>query len=96
MQRACMLLEAGILQWGRDRSHGCDPWDAGHYGGDGKNLIAVMRAYNLTERDPSPWAAKAWRWAVRCGVTDGTLPRAAATREMLAAMGYRALVGEGS
>ncbi|NPV89136.1 hypothetical protein HPY42_06520 [Coprothermobacteraceae bacterium] len=77
------------------RALGRSPWDAGHYGGDGKNLIAVMRRYNLFLFDPAWWAYRAWRWGVRRGVTDGTAPSTVATREMVVTMLYRALVGEG-
>lgn len=32
---------------------------------------------------PSIWAAEAWAWAVSRGLTDGTNPQAAVTREMM-------------
>lgn len=40
---------------------------------------------------PSPWAAEAWEWAKAEGITDGSNPSGPASREMVAAMIYRAL-----
>ena len=38
---------------------------------------------------PSPWAAEAWEWAVRQGITDGTNPQGQCTREQVVTMMYR-------
>lgn len=37
----------------------------------------------------SPWAKEAWDWAKKNGITDGTNPKGAVTREMLVTMLYR-------
>ena len=39
--------------------------------------------------EPSPWAKEAWDWAKGAGITDGTNPKGAITREQAATMLYR-------
>ncbi len=38
---------------------------------------------------PSSWAKEAWEWAKKEGITDGTNPKGAVTREQLTTMLYR-------
>ena len=46
----------------------------------------------VTEKNvPSSWAKEAWEWAKKVGVTDGTNPQGAVTREQAITMIYRAL-----
>ena len=40
----------------------------------------------LAAKDPSAWAAEAWEALTAAGITDGTKPQAALTREQLAVM----------
>jgi hypothetical protein len=44
-----------------------------------------------TDAQPSAWAAGVWQKAVDDGVTDGTNPKSAATREQVVALIYRAM-----
>src|SRR5690606_665203 len=47
---------------------------------------------NVTEKNaPSSWAKEAWEWAIKEGITDGTNPQGATTREQVVTMIYRAL-----
>lgn len=39
--------------------------------------------------EPSAWAKKAWEWAKRTGITDGTNPKDNATRQEVVTMLYR-------
>lgn len=51
----------------------------------------------LAAKDPSAWAADAWRALENAGITDGTKPQAALTREQLAVMLMRlGLIGKGA
>ena len=38
---------------------------------------------------PSSWAKEAWEWAIKEGITDGTNPQGAITREQVVTMLYR-------
>jgi N-acetylmuramoyl-L-alanine amidase len=38
---------------------------------------------------PSSWAKEAWEWAKKEGITDGTNPQGAITREQVVTMLYR-------
>ena len=38
---------------------------------------------------PSSWAKDAWEWAIKEGITDGTNPKGAVTREQVVTMLYR-------
>jgi N-acetyl-anhydromuramyl-L-alanine amidase AmpD len=42
-------------------------------------------------KDTSDWAEDAWKWGVEKGLTDGTNPQGACTREQVITMLYRAL-----
>ena len=74
----------------------------------GIEIVSLMRALQATKDettaslsvtvdrpDPSPWAEKAWVWAKRHGITDGTRPCDTATREMVATMIYNAILAPG-
>lgn len=51
----------------------------------------------LAAKAPSAWAADAWRALENAGITDGTKPQAALTREQLAVMLIRlGLIGKGA
>lgn len=41
------------------------------------------------KNQPSAWAKEAWEWAKKEGITDGTNPQGAVTREQLATMLYK-------
>ena len=47
---------------------------------------ARLREPILPGHDPSAWAAEVWAWGIRAGVTDGTRPREACTREEVVAL----------
>jgi N-acetylmuramoyl-L-alanine amidase CwlA len=41
------------------------------------------------QNTPSSWAKEAWEWAIKEGITDGTNPKGAVTREQVVTMLYR-------
>ncbi len=41
------------------------------------------------QNTPSSWAKEAWDWAKKEGITDGTNPKGAVTREQVVTMLYR-------
>lgn len=43
----------------------------------------------IGKEGPSEWAADAWAWGIKNGITDGTMPRSAITREQVITMLYR-------
>jgi len=44
----------------------------------------------MTDKNtPSSWAKEAWEWAIKEGITDGTNPKGAVTREQVVTMLYR-------
>lgn len=57
-------------------------------------LINIMESNKLFEYDKmvesvSPWAIEAWEWGKIQGITDGSNPKALATREQVMTMIYR-------
>lgn len=79
------------------RALGESPWDAGHYGGNdglepGALLLERMPPYiSLIQAQdkPDPWALDARDWAVKMGITDGTMLQEPATREEVMVMIHR-------
>jgi len=59
----------------------------------GEDIVRLMQELIATPEpaweDVSPWAREAWVWAVENGITDGTRPKGAATREEIVTMLYR-------
>jgi len=59
----------------------------------GEDIVRLMQELIATPEpaweDVSPWAREAWEWAVENGITDGTRPKDAATREEVVTMLYR-------
>jgi len=59
----------------------------------GEDIVRLMQELIATPEpaweDVSPWAREAWEWAVENGITDGTRPKGAATREEIVTMLYR-------
>jgi hypothetical protein len=54
--------------------------------------VAVASAgvlYGAAQHQPSEWAKEAWGWAKSEGITDGTNPQGACTREMVMVWLYR-------
>jgi N-acetylmuramoyl-L-alanine amidase CwlA len=53
-------------------------------------LNALKGADKVAEQNtPSSWAKEAWDWAIKEGITDGTNPQGAVTREQVVTMLYR-------
>jgi len=53
-------------------------------------LNALKGADKVAEQNtPSSWAKEAWDWAKKEGITDGTNPKGAVTREQVVTMLYR-------
>lgn len=53
-------------------------------------LDKLKGADKVTDKNtPSSWAKEAWEWAIKEGITDGTNPQEAITREQVATMLYR-------
>ena len=53
-------------------------------------LNALKGVDKVAEQNtPSSWAKEAWEWAKKEGITDGTNPKGAVTREQVATMLYR-------
>lgn len=46
----------------------------------------LMEACKMDDNKVSPWAAADWQWAIDMGLTDGTRPKDAATRQELVSM----------
>ena len=51
----------------------------------------VNKRLSVAQTEPSAWAAEAWAWGIASGITDGSRPRDAATREEVVTMIKRAL-----
>jgi N-acetylmuramoyl-L-alanine amidase CwlA len=61
-----------------------------------ENPSAIIPPVGMNGKSPdglSDWALDAWYWAKKSGITDGTRPGFAATREEVWTMLYNALVG---
>jgi len=57
-----------------------------------KELEKLKGGVTVTGKNtPSVWAKEAWDWAIKEGITDGTNPQGAITREQVVTMIYRAL-----
>lgn len=53
-------------------------------------LNALKGVDKVAEQNtPSSWAKEAWEWAIKEGITDGTNPKGAVTREQVVTMLYR-------
>ncbi len=53
-------------------------------------LNALKGVDKVAEQNtPSSWAKEAWEWAIKEGITDGTNPQGAITREQVVTMLYR-------
>ena len=53
-------------------------------------LDKLKGADKVTDKNtPSSWAKEAWEWAIKEGITDGTNPKGAVTREQVVTMLYR-------
>jgi hypothetical protein len=59
----------------------------------GEDIVRLMEELIATQAPVwdgvSPWAREAWTWAFTNGITDGTRPKGAATREEIVTMLYR-------
>jgi len=69
---------------------------SGRWGMTWRHFIEAVQMYAAppivtpAEDAPSPWATEAWAWACDDGITDGTRPQTAATREEVVTLLYRA------
>ena len=55
-----------------------------------KELEKLKGVAAVTDKNtPSSWAKEAWEWAIKEGITDGTNPQGAVTREQVVTMLYR-------
>jgi N-acetylmuramoyl-L-alanine amidase len=91
-----LLLEYGFIDNAKDAAKLADP--------DWIERLAqataagVASSFGLPEpkmsepkEEISDWAKEAHAWAIECGITDGTRPKDAVTREEVITMLYRAL-----
>lgn len=55
-----------------------------------KDKVQIIKEeIKMSDNKPSAWAQSAWDWAKKSGITDGTRPKDAVTREEVATMLHR-------
>jgi N-acetylmuramoyl-L-alanine amidase len=75
---------ADIGHWFKRHSKSMDTFRA-----DVKKLLEEEMKVAENKNTPSSWAKEAWEWAIKEGITDGTNPKGAVTREQVVTMLYR-------
>ncbi|MGG1598018.1 N-acetylmuramoyl-L-alanine amidase family protein [Paenibacillus naphthalenovorans] len=85
------LLEYGFIDNGKDSTLLKDPGFIERLAASTANGIAEAFGLPAPQQkdDVSDWAREAWDWAVASGITDGTRPKDAVTREEVVTMLHR-------